>query len=228
MNLLAAIATCLTLTNPTTECIEIQETYQHQVGQLAISERERDAISRVAYAEAANQGDDGLAAVVYTIINRLISGEFGNTVDEVLNAKNQFEPVTRAGGSWQKLPKASPVAQAKVDTILNLAIKGVLPDLTRGSLYFQNPTIVAQREKEGKVSKGLTHFGGSTPTVVINDHAFYQQANFSKKKSEAVTLKKSFATRKARLAEEKKRFHTQYQSNWTIPTYAKTTDNEHF
>ena len=31
----------------------------------------REAIARVAFAEAANQGDSGLAAVVYTIMNRL-------------------------------------------------------------------------------------------------------------------------------------------------------------
>ena len=34
----------------------------------------RDAIARVAFAEAANQGDSGLAAVVYTIMNRLQDG----------------------------------------------------------------------------------------------------------------------------------------------------------
>lgn len=228
MTLFAALATCLALTSPTPECIEIQETYQHQVEQLPITERERDAIARVAYAEAANQGDDGLAAVVYTIINRLVSGDFGSTVDDVLNARNQFEPVTRAGGSWEKLPKATTVTRAKVDTILNLAIKGLLPDITRGSLYFQNPTIVAQREKNGKVSKGLTHFGGAEPTIVIKDHAFYQQINQPNKQNKPVALNKSLATRKARRAEERRRFQADYQSNWSVPTYDTSPDSKHY
>jgi hypothetical protein len=58
----------------------------------------RDAIARVAYAEAGNQGDSGLAAVVYTILNRLQDGRWGDTIDSVLNARAQFEPVLRAGG----------------------------------------------------------------------------------------------------------------------------------
>src|ERR1700678_2281951 len=46
----------------------------------------RAGIARVSFAEAANQGDSGLAAVVYTILNRLADGRWGDTVDGVLNA----------------------------------------------------------------------------------------------------------------------------------------------
>ena len=45
-----------------------------------------EAIARVSFAEAANQGDSGLAAVIYTIVNRLVDGRWGSTVDGVLNA----------------------------------------------------------------------------------------------------------------------------------------------
>ena len=56
----------------------------------------RDGIARVAFAEAGNQGDSGLAGVIYTILNRLQDGRWGSTVDGVLNARSQFEPVMRA------------------------------------------------------------------------------------------------------------------------------------
>ncbi|APG44469.1 cell wall hydrolase [Syntrophotalea acetylenica] len=137
-----------------------------------LSEEDRDAIGRVTYAEAGDQGDSGMAAVVHVILNRLISGEFGSSITQILNAKNQFEPATRAGG-WKNLPSLTPRQRARIDTIINLSLDGRLPDLTNGSLYFQNPVIVAQREAAGQTPKGLIRFNGSTPAAVIRDHEFY-------------------------------------------------------
>jgi hypothetical protein len=136
----------------------------------------RDAIARVAFAEAANQGDSGLAAVVYTILNRLQDGRWGSSVDSVLNARGQFEPVMRAGGSWRNLPVVSEAQRARVNTIINLAIEGRLPDLTNGARFFQNAQIVAARESAGTVSPGLTNFGGAPASAVIGAHTFYVEA----------------------------------------------------
>ena len=137
------------------------------------SAADRDAIARVTYAEAGNQGDSGLAAVVYTILNRLADGRWGGSVDSVLNARSQFEPVMRAGGDWRRLPPVSAAQQARIDTILNLALDGRLPDLTNGARFFQNPQIVATRARAGEVSPRLVDFGGATPTAVIGAHSFY-------------------------------------------------------
>ncbi|MFN3710632.1 MAG: cell wall hydrolase [Alishewanella aestuarii] len=158
------------------DCNVAAQEYSAALQSLDFSEDDRDAIARVAFAEAANQGDSGLAGVVYTIINRLISGQWGNNITAVVNARNQFEPVQRAGG-WRQLPALSPTQRTRVDTIINLALEGRLPDLTNGALFFQNPDIVAAREADGAVSKGLTHFGGSTPSAVIRDHTFYASIN---------------------------------------------------
>jgi len=136
----------------------------------------RDGIARVAYAEAANQGDSGLAGVVYTILNRLADGQWGDDVDAVLNAPHQFEPVMRAGGDWRNLPDVTATRQARIDTILNLALEGRLPDLTNGARYFQNPRIVADRAAAGEVAPGLVNFGGAPPSAVIGAHSFYVAA----------------------------------------------------
>ena len=136
----------------------------------------RDGISRVTYAEAGNQGDSGLAAVVYTILNRLQDGRWGRSVDAVLDARRQFEPVMRAGGTWRALPPVSAAARARIDTILNLALDGRLPDLTGGARFFQNPTIVAARARAGSVSPGMVDFGGAAPSAVIGAHRFYVAA----------------------------------------------------
>jgi len=135
--------------------------------------RNRDAIARVAVAEAGDQGDSGLAAVIFVILNRLRMGRWGVSVDAVLNAPGQFEPVMRAGGDWRRLRPPTPEQRAHVDTILNLAVDGRLPDLTRGAAFFQNPAVVAARARSGVVSPTLVNFGGLKPLVVIGAHAFF-------------------------------------------------------
>lgn len=137
------------------------------------ADEDLDAIGRVAWAEAANQGERGLAAVVFTIVNRLGSGRWGSTVSEVLNAPRQFEPVLRAGGDWRNLPAVPTQRRPRMDALVALALRGELADETGGALYFQNPAIVAARERAGQVSRGLTNFGGRRPSVVIGAHAFY-------------------------------------------------------
>jgi hypothetical protein len=134
-------------------------------------------MARVAYAEAGNQGDSGLAGVVYTVINRLIDGRWGDTVEAVVSAHHQFEPVMKAGGSWRGLPQVTPAQEARINTIVNLALDGRLPDLTGGARFFQNAKIVAARAAAGTVSPKLVHFGGAAPSAKIGDHTFYASTN---------------------------------------------------
>lgn len=173
---------------PGTNCAQIERTQQAnaaKANERVDDDSDREAIGRVAYHEAGNQGDRGIAAVVYTIINRVGSGRFGRTVSDVLNAPRQFEPVSRVGGSWQRLPPAPAAARARIDAIVGLAMKGDLADETGGALYFQNPRIVANRERAGLVSRGLTNFGGQTPSAVIGDHSFYTGPRVSAARSQA-------------------------------------------
>ncbi len=102
-----------------------------------LSFEDREAIGRVTYAEAGNQGEEGLAAVIFTILNRVNSGQFGSSVQDVIDAPNQFEPATRAGG-WRYLPPLDQTQSVQFETILNLILAGWLPDLTNGALFFQN------------------------------------------------------------------------------------------
>ncbi len=146
------------------------------LGPLVAGPDAREAITRVAFAEAGNQGDSGLAAVVYTILNRVQDGRWGATVEAVVNARGQFEPVMRAGGDWRRLPASTVAQRARIETILNLALEGRLPDLTNGARFFQNPQIVADRASRGEVSEGLVNFGGTGPSAVIGAHSFYVEA----------------------------------------------------
>lgn len=187
---------------------------------LKLSATDRDAIGRVTYAEAANQGDTGMAAVVYVILNRLVSGEFGTSVPQIINAKNQFEPATRAGG-WEKLPILTPQQQARIDTIINLALDGRLPDPTNGSIFFQNPAIVAQREAAGKASKGLTRFNGSTPAAVIRDHEFYAKVINQKMTPVLVQADRTAAPEPWDIYAWAHRHNLQESASWDIFTQEK-------
>ncbi len=142
----------------------------------ALSAEDRDALGRVAYAEAGGQGEEGLAAVAHAVLNRVASGRFGAGVQGVLDSPGQFEPVVRAGGTWRHLPPLSEPQRLVFGTILDLILQGRLPDLTGGSTYFQNPAIVAQRAAAGLVSPGLVNFGGQAPAAVVRDHSFYRAA----------------------------------------------------
>jgi hypothetical protein len=137
-----------------------------------LSYEDREAIGRVTYAEAGNQGAEGIAAVIFTILNRVNSGRFGSSVQDVIDAPNQFEPATRAGG-WRYLPRLDPWQSVQFETILNLILAGRLPDLTAGALFFQNARIVAARAARGAVSSYLVDFGGTPPVAEIGDHRFY-------------------------------------------------------
>jgi len=91
---------------------------------VSLTPEDQEAIGRVAFAEAGNQGADGLAGVIFTILNRLHGGQWGATVPAVVNAPGQFEPVMRAGGTWSKLPALTPGQAVEYDTILHLVLRG--------------------------------------------------------------------------------------------------------
>jgi hypothetical protein len=137
-----------------------------------LSYEDREAIGRVTYAEAGNQGEEGIAAVIFTILNRVNSGQFDSSVQGVIDAPNQFEPATRVGG-WRYLPPLDPWQSVQFETILNLILAGRLPDPTGGALFFQNARIVSARAARGAVSSYLVDFGGTPPVAEIGDHRFY-------------------------------------------------------
>ena len=139
---------------------------------FALSAEDREAIGQIAYAEAGNQGEEEIAAVIFCVLNRVNSGQFQGSVQAVIDAPNQFEPATRVGG-WRRLPPLEYSQSIQFDTMLNLILAGRLPDLTNGALFFQNAEIVAARAARESVSSYLVDFGGTPPVAEIGDHRFY-------------------------------------------------------
>jgi spore germination cell wall hydrolase CwlJ-like protein len=52
----------------------------------------RDLLIRTVIGEAGAEPDEGKAAVAGVVLNRLRSGDYGDSVAKVVLAKNQFEP----------------------------------------------------------------------------------------------------------------------------------------
>ncbi len=126
---------------------------------IPIGTTELDMLSRIAQAEAGNQGRIGRDAVVSTVMNRTAADAFPNSIAGVIGQRNQFEPVGRYGGV-ANLPAAP--AQTQADVLAALARGG---DPTRGATFFQNPDITAAR--------GTNFAQGREPTAMIGQHAFY-------------------------------------------------------
>ncbi|MGH7086959.1 MAG: cell wall hydrolase [Acetobacteraceae bacterium] len=148
---------------------------EHPRIEVSLTPEDQEAMGRVAFAEAGNQGAEGLAGVIFTILNRLHGGRWGASVAAVVDAPGQFEPVMRAGGTWTKLPALTPAQTVEYETILHLILEGRVPDPTNGALYFQNPAIVAERAAAGRVPAALVNFGGEKPSAVIRGQAFYRR-----------------------------------------------------
>ncbi len=142
---------------------------------VPIAPGDREALIRTALAEAGNQGPDGLAGVIYTVLNRTRHPGWGGSVDSVINQKNQFEPVMKAGGDWRNLPPGSDQQRAAVGQIIDEIAAGKRPDPTGGATYFLNRKISADRGTD--FGAGKDQFLSAT----IGDHTFYRPGVFGEK-----------------------------------------------
>ena len=128
--------------------------------------KERDYLIRTIAFEAADEFDEGKAAVAHVILNRKRSGRWGDDIKEVVTRPWQFEPwmtrrteVERLSFDDRRYQDAARIADA--------VLTGQMSDPTAGATHFLNPTVVRQRR------------GGSLPSWArgegqpIGRHTFY-------------------------------------------------------
>ena len=116
-------------------------------------------IEKVVWAEANTEGVEGRNAVRGVIFNRLASGRFGDTVDEVLVA-NEFEPINTYG-SIDAIPVSEDHLLRGMEEIVDYIQLG--DDASSGSTFFQNTSTTGSRG---------TKFKGNNP-IKIGKHTFY-------------------------------------------------------
>lgn len=104
----------------------------------------RDLVIRTILGEAANEPDDGMAAVAAVIRNRALSGRYGDSIPGVVLARNQFEPWSTPQGRQRMLsyaPDSEPYKRAAAAT--DAVFQGG-NDPTQGATHFYSPTAQAQ------------------------------------------------------------------------------------
>ncbi|MCG5241400.1 cell wall hydrolase [Azospirillum doebereinerae] len=152
--------------------LALKEKARSTASTIPIAADDREALTRIALAEAGNQGADGQTGVVYTVLNRTRHPGWGGSVSDVVNAKSQFEPVGRAGGDWRNLPAGTSQQRAEVGRLIDEISGGMRPDPTGGATYFLNRKISAGRGTD--FGAGKEQFKAAE----IGDHTFYRPGVF--------------------------------------------------
>jgi len=139
-----------------------------ELGQVVPSynAEDRDYLIRTIAFEAADESDEGEAAVAHVILNRTKSGRWGGSIKDVVTHPWQFEPWMTRRKEMEKLPPDDPRYQ-NAARIADAVLFGQMPDPTAGATHFLNPTVVRQR-RDGSLPSWAR--GEGQP---IGGHTFY-------------------------------------------------------
>lgn len=130
-----------------------------------LNPRDRDAMIRTVIGEAGNQGPEGMAAVAHVILNRTVSGRYGNSPAEVVLSPGQFEPwQTRRQELLNYNPNSA--GYQKAGQVVDGVASGEVPDSTNGSTHFLQKETVLQR-------RGSLPGWASRPTAQVGAHTFF-------------------------------------------------------
>jgi len=126
----------------------------------------RDYLIRTIAFEAGGENELGKVAVAHVVLNRVRSGKWGNSVEDVVTSPWQFEPWMTRRKELKKLHPFDPRFR-KAAEVADAVLAGEIPDPTAGATHFLNPVVVRQRR------------GGSLPLWArrkgqpIGRHVFY-------------------------------------------------------
>lgn len=124
-----------------------------QSSAISLTEEEQILLQQIALAEARDQGIGGMTFVMQTILNRVESEEFPDTVSEVVFEEGQFATVNDDLYKKYEVTENSQKALRLLDVLRN-----------RGQLYFEAP-----------VDKTDTwHARNLTYVFEYGDHIFYK------------------------------------------------------
>ena len=105
---------------------------------------ERDYLIRTIAFEASGEPEEGKSAVAHVILNRKMSGRWGDNIKDVVTRPWQFEPWMTRRSEMRRLSADDPRYQSAA-RIADAVLAGEMPDPTAGATHFLNPTIVRNR-----------------------------------------------------------------------------------
>ena len=127
-----------------------------EVSAKELSKAEITCLTKNAYHEAGNQGEKGILATVFVVLNRTKDSRFPSTPCKVISAPFQFS--WRGKGKVVKDHKT----YKEVEILVKEVIDGKHKDFTRGSTHFHTTKVKPSWCKK------------MTKTVKIKDHIFYK------------------------------------------------------
>jgi spore germination cell wall hydrolase CwlJ-like protein len=139
---------------------------------MPLSDNDRDLLARTMLSEAGVDGDDGMRAVAAVIKNRMNSGEFPNSVADVIHQPAQFS-------AWA-LPRTDPNNPNNfgrknpnllhAGAIADSVFSGQDVDPTNGAIYYANVPIVKANLRPGQKMPSFTQY---PQTAQIGRHTFF-------------------------------------------------------
>lgn len=93
-------------------------------------------MTKAIYFESRGGSDKDMLAVGHTIMNRVKSKSFPNTVCAVVNQRSQFSPHIRKGSSMKETKSV-----AKSKDLARKVISKTSKDFTNGATYFHTPAV---------------------------------------------------------------------------------------
>ena len=127
-----------------------------EVSAKELSKAEITCLTKNAYHEAGNQGEKGILATVFVVLNRTKDSRFPSTPCKVISSPFQF--------SWYGKGKVvkDHKTYEEIEKLVVEAVAGKHRDITRGSTHFH--TTKVRPSWCNKLTK----------TVKIGDHVFYK------------------------------------------------------
>lgn len=107
------------------------------------SEHELDVLAWTMLGEAAGEGRDGMADVGHVVLNRLSTGRYGNSIEEVAKADRQFSTWNRGAGGNNpqgRYPKSSS-AFKEARALAEKVVSGAIPGPPGRPLDYHTPDI---------------------------------------------------------------------------------------
>lgn len=122
-------------TQPTSQIIPTAEeqpesTYVSMIGSRDWSGEESEILLKIAMAEAEGESVEGKALVMLVVLNRVLSDQFPDTIEEVVFQPRQFSPVKEGGRYYTTEPDKG------CYEALGLVMQGW--DESGGALYFES------------------------------------------------------------------------------------------
>ena len=127
-----------------------------EVSAKDLSKAEITCLTKNAYHEAGNQGEKGILATVFVVLNRTKDSRFPSTPCKVISAPFQFS--WRGKGKVVKDHKT----YKEIEVLVREVVSGKHRDVTQGSVFFHSTKVKPSWCKK------------MTKTVKIGDHVFYK------------------------------------------------------